>query len=76
MASQPAPPQPETMSATELAARIGNISADYVYDRVRDKEWPCTRLGRKVRFTEADLADILRICRVDPVRRSTKKRSA
>lgn len=67
--------QPTTMDAKEAADRLG-VNVYYVYGKVRAKEWPCTRLGRKVRFTETDLADILRICRVDPVTRSTKKRSA
>lgn len=71
---QPAPPT-DTMSADEVAQRLG-VHPNYVYDKIRDKQWPCTRLGRKVRFTETDLADILRICRVDPVKTSTKKRSA
>lgn len=65
----------DTMDATEVAARLG-VHPNYVYDKVREKAWPCTRLGRKLRFTEADLADILRIQRVEPVKSSTKKRSA
>lgn len=65
----------DTMSAAEVAARLG-VNPNYVYDKVRDKVWPCTRLGRKIRFTEADLTDILRIQRVEPVTRTPRKRSA
>lgn len=64
-----------TIGVAEAARRL-DVHPDFVYKRVHAKEWPCTRMGRKIRFTEADLTDILRIQRVDAVSRTTRKRSA
>ena len=62
-----------TMTAATVAAKL-EVSTDFVYRRVQSGEWPCTRLGRKVRFTDADVADILDICRSDAKRTSVPRR--
>jgi excisionase family DNA binding protein len=50
-----------TLSVAEAAARLG-VHPETVYTRIRDKEWPCTRMGRKIRFTPAQLDQILALC--------------
>ena len=64
-----------TIDVKEAAKRLG-VSPDFVYQRVGAGSWPCTRMGRNIKFTEADLADILRIERVDATRRTPRRRSA
>jgi len=54
---------PLTYSVAQAAAKL-DLHPDSIYDRVRTREWPCTRMGRKIRFTPDDLVEILRLCKV------------
>jgi excisionase family DNA binding protein len=64
-----------TFSVQQAAAQL-DVSADMVYQRIATREWPCTRMGRKIRFTSAQIVEILRVCEQPAVIRRPRKRSA
>ena len=66
---------PLTYSVAQAAAKL-DVSADMVYQRVAAREWPCTRMGRKIRFTPAQMTEILRLCEQPAVTRTPRRRSA
>lgn len=60
----------DTLTPAELAARLGK-SSDYWLREARAKRVPHRRIGRDIRFTEADVASILAaafVQTVDPLR--------
>lgn len=67
--------QPLTLTARQAAARLG-CSTDTLYAKVRDGEWPHTRLtgARNICFTEQQLLDILALGAVSPVQRKQPRR--
>ena len=64
-----------TYSVAQAAAKL-NISSDMVYQRVAAREWPCTRMGRKIRFTPAQIVAILALCEQPATTRQPRRRSA
>lgn len=60
----------------ETAAQLG-LSAETVRRKVRDGVWPSTRLTRHLRFTDADIQEIVKLSRVAPTPRpAPRKRKA
>jgi excisionase family DNA binding protein len=49
---------------TEAAQRLG-VKPSWLYERTRRNALPCRRLGKYVRFSEADLLDIMESAKVD-----------
>lgn len=56
----------DLLTAAEVAQRLGK-SSDYWSRRAARREVPHTRIGRSVRWSEQDVADILAAARVDPI---------
>jgi excisionase family DNA binding protein len=48
----------------EAAQRLG-VKPSWLYERTRRNALPCRRLGKYVRFSEADLLDIMESAKVD-----------
>ena len=66
---------PRTFTVQEAAAQL-RVSPDFVYGRVRNRQWPCTRMGSKISFTEAQIEKILRDSQQDSVARQPRRRTA
>ena len=66
---------PLSFSVAQAAAKL-DLHPDSLYARVKSREWPCTRMGRKIRFTPEDLAEILRLCKQPAVTRQPRRRTA
>ena len=67
---------PLTYRVPQAAAKLG-VSTAMVYEKVRAFEWPCTRMGRHIHFTPADLAAILALCQQPAVAaKKPRRRSA
>lgn len=64
-----------TYSVAEAAAMLA-IHRQTLYNRVSAREWPCTRMGRKIRFTPAQLEEILAICEQRPATKTPRRRKA
>ena len=63
----------DLLTPEQVADRLGK-SADYWARQARRKGAPHVRLGRSIRFTEADVAEIVRRAHVDvadPLRTQT-----
>jgi hypothetical protein len=66
--------EPLTYNVAQAAAKLG-VSAATVRKRVSTtREWPCTRFGRYIRFTDADITTILAICQQPAVARKQPRR--
>ena len=59
--------QPELLTYAEAAARLG-VRVSWLQDQVQARRVPHRRLGRQVRFAEADLSDIIAAARHAPLR--------
>jgi hypothetical protein len=69
MAQAPAPP---TLVDVDQLAEMFQIHPVTVRKRVAAREWPSTRIGRKLVFTQAQVEQIVRLCErpaVEAVRR-------
>lgn len=52
------------LTVPELAERF-RLSTATVYRKVADQEWPHVRFGKKIRFTESQVEQILRLSSQD-----------
>ena len=57
----------------EAAAQL-RVSSWTVYQRVKDRLWPCTRMGRKIVFTPEQINEILASCVQPAVTRTPRRR--
>ena len=64
-----------TCNTFEAAEKLG-IGVETLRDRVKSGEWPCTRMGRSLRFTDQDLTDILELSRQAPIAKKPRARKA
>jgi excisionase family DNA binding protein len=66
--------EPLTYTVAEAAPKL-RVSQDMIYQRVKEREWPCTRLGRKIHFTPAQIQEILAICSQPALTRTPRRRA-
>ena len=69
------PEAPLLLTVAQAAAKL-DVSTALVYQRVRDREWPCTRMGRHIKFTSAQITEILRLCEQPILVRVPRRRAA
>lgn len=67
--------QPRLLNTAQAAEQLG-IHPQTVYNRVNDGSWPCTRFGRKIKFTQAQVDQIIKIQEVAPVTSVPRRRKA
>lgn len=80
-----APSEPSELlhSPEEAARRLGLESTNQLYRRTSDGTWPYTPVGRRKKFSDANLEQIIKIQTCEAIRKSSrdalhaaKKRSA
>lgn len=59
-------------SPEEAAKRLGLESTNQLYRKTSDGTWPYTPIGKLKKFSEADLANIIKIQARDAVKKSSR----
>jgi hypothetical protein len=60
-------------SPEEAAVRLGLESTNQLYRRTSDGTWPCTPIAGLLKFSEADLEQIVKIQAREAVRKSSRE---
>lgn len=59
-------------SPEEAARRLGLESTNQLYRRTSDGTWPCTPIAGLLKFSDADLKQIVKIQARDAIRKSSR----
>lgn len=54
------------LNKPESLASLLGVGRDYVMAKARDRSWPHVRVGRSVRFTDEQVAQIVALSTVSP----------
>lgn len=60
-------------SPEEAAARLGLESTNQLYRRTSDGTWPCTPIAGLLKFSDADLEQIVKIQAREAIRKSSRE---